>query len=458
MTAPSQVIRSQRVVVDGAMRPAAIALRDERIEAVGGYDDFQSSGEQTDFGNSVIMPGLVDSHVHINEPGRTDWEGFASATRAAAAGGVTTMIEMPLNSIPPVTSLQGQSAKIEAATNAGAQGRLAVDVGFWGGVVPGNTGELRTMHAAGVFGFKCFLVPSGVPEVEEVNEADLRKAMPELASLGATLLVHAELPGPIAEALPSLAGQDPRNYSTWLRSRPHRAEDEAIDLMIALSREFGTRVHVVHLSSASALAALRDARNDGVRITVETCPHYLAFTAEDIPDGATEFKCAPPIRERENQRQLWEALRQGLIDLVASDHSPAPPAKKYRETGDFMAAWGGISSLQLGLPILWTEARQRGFAIPDLARWLCRGPARLAALQRKGEIKQGYDADFVVWEPEASFRVEPNLLQHRHKLTPYAGRTLYGVVQHTFLRGQSIYASGRFMDGQAGRVLTRGAA
>ena len=458
MSASYQVIRSQRVVMDGTVRPAAIALRDEHIEAVGGYDDFQSSGEQTDFGNSVIMPGLVDSHVHINEPGRTDWEGFASATKAAAAGGVTTMIDMPLNSIPAVTSLHGLTAKIEAATSAATQGRLAVDVGFWGGVVPGNTRELRAMHAAGVFGFKCFLVPSGVPEFAPVNEAALREAMPELTSLGVPLLVHAELPEPIAEASRSLAGQDPRSYSTWLRSRPHRAEDEAIELMIALSREFGTRVHVVHLSSAIALDALREARTGGVQITVETCPHYLAFAAEDIPDGATEFKCAPPIRERENQGRLWEALRDGLIDLLASDHSPAPPAMKCCESGDFMAAWGGIASLQLSLPILWTEARQRGFTIPYLAQWLCRGPANLAGLRRKGEIKPGCDADFVVWDPEASFRLEPNLLQHRHKLTPYAGRTLYGEVQHTFLRGQPIYASGRFKAGQSGRILTRGAA
>ena len=458
MNPPVQVIRSQRVVVGNAVRPAAIAMRDQRITAVGGYDDFQSSSEPADFGNSVIMPGLVDLHVHINQPGRTAWEGFASATKAAAAGGVTTIIEMPLNSIPPVTSMAGLAAKIKAAANSATRGRLAVDVGFWGGVVPGNTGELRAMHAAGVFGFKCFLVPPGVPEFAEVNESELREAMPELTALGAPLLVHAELPGPIAAALPALAGLDPRQYSTWLRSRPHGAEDEAIMLMIALSREFGTRVHIVHLSSARALDQLRAARDAGVRISAETCPHYLALASGDIPDGATEYKCAPPVRERENQRQLWEGLRAGLIDLVASDHSPAPPAMKCRATGDFMKAWGGISSLQLGLPILWTEARQRGFAIPDLARWLCRGPAELAGLRGKGDIQPGGDADFVVWDPEASFCVEPNLLHHRHKLTPYAGRTLYGVVQHTFLRGQRIYDSGGFKGGQAGRVLTRGAA
>lgn len=289
MSKAHRAIRSQRVVIDDHLRPAAVEMRDGLITAIGKYDDFQSAGEQLDFGNAVIMPGLVDSHVHINEPGRADWEGFRSATRAAAAGGVTTLVEMPLNSIPAVTTLDAFAQKIAAA-----EGQLMVDVGFWGGVVPGNLRELRSMHEAGVFGFKCFLVPSGVPEFEAVNEADLRQAMPELASFGAVLLAHSELPAPIAAALPQIANADPRQYSTWLRSRPCSAESEAIALLIRLSKQFDTRIHIVHLSAATALPLLRKAKAEGVKVTLETCPHYLALSAEEVPDGATEFKCAPP--------------------------------------------------------------------------------------------------------------------------------------------------------------------
>jgi allantoinase len=450
MKAAKKVIRSRRVVIDGGIRPAAIAIDNEQITAILDHSDFEN-GEQFDFGDAVIMPGLVDSHVHINEPGRTEWEGFRSATMAAAAGGVTSMIEMPLNSIPAVTTADAFAAK-----TAAAKGKLTVDVGFWGGVVPGNVPHLREMYDSGVFGFKCFLVPSGVPEFEAVTESDLRQAMPELTSLNAILLVHSELPGPIEKARPQVADADPRKYSTWLRSRPPAAEDEAIAMLIRLSKEFGTRVHVVHLSSASAVPMLRRAKTEGVKITVETCPHYLAFAAEDIRAGATEFKCAPPIRDRENQDRLWGAIRGGLLDLVASDHSPAPAKMKCTSTGDFMRAWGGIASLQLILPIIWTQARSRGVDVPQLATLLCGGPAKLAGLARKGAITPGCDADFVVWRPEESFRVDPQTLHHRHKLTPYAGQTLYGVVQSTFLRGEQIFNSGRFLAKDKGRVLLRG--
>ncbi len=447
------VICSRRVLTEGGLHPASIAVRDGAIAEIGGFDAFGSGTDHHDFGDAVVMPGLVDTHVHINEPGRTDWEGFATATRAAAAGGVTTLIEMPLNSIPATTTVESFRANVAAA-----KGQLAVDVGFWGGVVPGNTPELRGLYEAGVFGFKCFLVPSGVPEFEAIGEPELREALPLLSSLGAVLLVHSELPEPIVTVAAEVAGDDPKRYSTWLKSRPRAAENEAIALLIRLSREFDAQVHVVHLSSSDALPVLRRARAEGAKITVETCPHYLWFAAEEIGKGATEFKCAPPIRERENRELLWQALVDGSIDLVASDHSPCPPQMKCTQNGDFMRAWGGIASLELSLPAVWTEARRRGTGIAEMARWLCQGPARLAGLRRKGAIAVGCDADLVIWDPEAEFPVAAAALHHRHKLTPYAGRKLHGVVKATFLRGQKIYDRGDFPAPAAGRVLRRGEA
>jgi allantoinase len=447
----TSILRSRRVVLPDAVRPADIAIAGEEIGAVADYGRL-SAPDVRDFGDLVIMPGLVDTHVHINEPGRTDWEGFETATRAAAAGGVTTLFEMPLNSIPAVKNANALGEKIAAA-----QGRLSVDVGFWGGVVPGNSGELEPLVEAGAFGFKCFLVPSGVPEFEGVSEADLREAMPLLARLDVPLLAHAELPGPIERATAKLAGRDPRAYAAWLDSHPGEAEVEAIELLVRLAEEFGTRLHIVHLSAAAALSAIREAKSRGVRLTVETCPHYLTIAAEDVPDGATEYKCAPPIRERENQNALWEALRDGTIDFIATDHSPAPPTVKCRDTGDFMKAWGGIGSLGLALPLIWTEAKQRGFALDDVARWLCSRPAELARLSRKGNIIAGSDADFVVWSREETFTVEASRLHFRHKLTPYLGRTLSGVVQSTLLRGREIFANGSF-HALTGTVLLRGVA
>ena len=454
------VVRSRRVVTPAGVVPAAIHIRDGRIAAVAGFEDVPAGRQLYDAGDRAILPGLVDTHVHINEPGRTHWEGFESATRAAAAGGVTTLIEMPLNSIPATTTIAAYLAKLEAA-----EGKCSVDVGFWGGVVPGNTGELCGLYDAGVFGFKCFLVPSGVPEFEHVTEPDLRLAIPELAQLGAVLLAHSEVPGPIEEAArrPPLAAlrsgteAPPTKYATWWASRPHEAEDLAIALLLRLCREFGARIHIVHLSSSSALPSLRAARREGVKVTVETCPHYLAFAAEEIPDRATEFKCAPPIRERENRERLWAALGEGAIDLVATDHSPAPPEMKCTDSGDFMKAWGGIASLQLSLPAVWTPARRRGYGLAQLAAWLCQAPARLAGLEgRKGAIAVGYDADLIAWEPEASFTVDPAQLHHRHKLTPYAGRHLDGVVRTTFLRGELIFEDGEFPTPPRGKILRRG--
>jgi allantoinase len=449
------VIRGRRVVTQDTVAPASIHLSGGRISAITPFEEEVLSGtEIVEAGeDSFVMAGLVDSHVHVNEPGRTEWEGFETATRAAAAGGVTTIVDMPLNCIPATTTLDGLQAKLAAT-----EGKLHADVAFWGGVVPGNTGELSRLWDAGVVGFKCFLVHSGVDEFPNVTEGDLREAMPELARLGAMLIVHAELPGPIENACcqsENDGDEANRSYDAFLRSRPRAAENEAVELMIRLGRESGCRLHIVHHSSSDALSMLRAAKESGARITVETCPHYLHFAAEDIAAGATEFKCCPPIRERENREQLWAALRDGTIDLVVSDHSPCPPEMKLREQGDFMKAWGGISSLQLRLPVMWTEASARGFKVQQLTEWLCGAPARQVGLsRRKGSISVGCDADLVIWNPDREFRVEPGLIQHRHKVTPYAGEVLRGVVEKTFLRGQMVYDGGEFT-GPKGSLLLR---
>jgi allantoinase len=453
MHPPELVIRGRRVVTENSVAPASVHITRGYISAISIFDDVPSGCELIEVPpESIVMPGLVDTHVHVNEPGRTEWEGFETATRAAAAGGVTTIVDMPLNSIPPTTTLAGLEQKLAAA-----EGRLTVDVGFWGGVVPGNTNELSQLWDAGVVGFKCFLIHSGVDEFPNVTEADLREAMPELARLGAMLIVHAEVPGPVEVACcNSSRAESVTSYETFLRSRPRAAENEAVNLIIRLSRETGCRVHVVHHSSADALSALRAAKKFGLPLTVETCPHYLHFAAEDIPDRATEFKCCPPIRERENREQLWEALRDGVIDMIVSDHSPCPPEMKLREQGDFMKAWGGISSLQLRLPIIWTEASARGFTLEQLTEWLCAAPARQVGTGHlKGSLKSGADADILIWNPDREFKVEPSMIHHRHKLTPYAGEVLRGVVEKTFLRGQIVYDGGEFVMGPWGRTLLR---
>src|SRR5271168_1621079 len=401
------IVRGKRVITPKGESAAAIHVRAGVVAAVSASSEIPAGATLHEAGDFVVMPGVVDTHVHINEPGRADWEGFSTATRAAAAGGVTTLIEMPLNSIPATTTAAALREKLAAAA-----GKLWVDTGFWGGVVPGNSEELPALWDAGIFGFKCFLVPSGVDEFAHVTEADLRVALPKLAALGAPLLAHAELPGPIEKAVASLPkGASPRKYATWLQVRPRAAENEAIALLLRLGGEFGARIHIVHVSSADALVALRDAKLGGGAVTAETCPHYLTFGAEEIADGATQFKCAPPIRERENRERLWAALGAGTIDLIASDHSPCPPEMKIREEGDFLRAWGGIASLQVGLPVVWTEARARGYALTHVVRWMCESPARLAGLQkRKGAIAVGYDADLVIFNPDTTFRVDPERL------------------------------------------------
>lgn len=445
-------IRSKRVVTPEGIKAATVHIRNGAITAVAGYNDLPSGGHVYDAGESVVMPGLVDTHVHINEPGRADWEGFETATRSAAAGGVTTLIDMPLNNIPATTSAAALEIK-----RAAARKKCWVNVGFWGGVVPGNAAEMRALHEAGAFGFKCFLVPSGVPEFAHVGEEDLRAALPILAAIGAPLLVHSELPEPIEMANAILAKRDPFKYKNWLASRPPKAETEAVEMMVRLAREFNARVHIVHVSSEKSTALIRRAKKEGVRITAETCPHYLIFSAGSIGNGRTEYKCAPPVRDSRNNRGLWTALDKGTIDFIVSDHSPSPPAMKCLGTGNFFKAWGGISSLQLGLPAIWTKMKLGNSSLLSLARWMCSSPAKLAGLEKhKGAIAPGYDADIVIWNPERKFVVRPKTLQHRHKLTPYAGRELRGAVEVTFLRGEMIYDRGRFRGAPQGILLRRG--
>jgi allantoinase len=450
----SFVIRSERVVLPEGLRPATILVRDGRIAAVGEHGERPAGVREIDFGADVVFPGLVDTHVHINDPGRADWEGFEHATCAAAAGGVTTLVDMPLNSVPPTTTVNGLEQK-----RAAARGRCYVDVGFWGGVVPGNADDLAPLARAGVLGFKCFLCPSGVDEFGHVAESDLRQALPVTAALGLPLLAHAELPSLLVDVQNANSAdgevRDPRRYATWLESRPDVSEHAAIELLVRLASEFRARVHIVHLASAAALPTIRTARRVGIAISVETCPHYLTFAAEEVPDGATPFKCAPPIRSRANRDELWNALAADEIDLVVTDHSPAPPALKRLSDGNFIVAWGGIASLQLGLSAVWTGAAGREVPLEHLAHWLSARPAALAGLVRKGAIAVGRDADFVVWDPDAETTVDAKALHHRHPVTPYDGCRLRGRVRTTILRGTTVFDRGDFPSPPNGTTLNR---
>ncbi|WP_030421478.1 allantoinase AllB [Streptomyces sp. SCSIO 75703] len=443
MSEAELVLRSTRVVTPEGTRPAAIAVRGGTITAVLPHDAPVPAGARLeDAGDRAVLPGLVDTHVHVNDPGRAEWEGFPTATRAAAAGGITTLVDMPLNSLPPTTT----TAHLETKRRAAA-GRTHVDVGFWGGALPGNTRDLRPLHEAGVFGFKAFLSPSGVDEFPHLDQDQLARSLAEIAAFDGLLIVHAEDPHHLAAA-PQRGG--PR-YADFLASRPRDAEDTAIATLVAQAARFGARVHVLHLSSADALPLIVRARAEGVRLTVETCPHYLTLTAEEVPDGASEFKCCPPIREAANRDLLWQALADGTIDCVVTDHSPSTADLK---TDDFATAWGGISGLQLSLSAVWTEARGRGHTLDDVVRWMSAATARLAGLDgRKGAIAPGHDADFAVLAPEETFTVDPAALHHRNRVTAYAGRTLHGVVTSTWLRGRRVMADGR-LTGPQGRLLT----
>ncbi|MEU6811139.1 allantoinase AllB [Streptomyces sp. NPDC046831] len=438
------VLRSTRVITPAGTRAASVLVARGTITAVLPHDAGTPPGARVaDFGDDVLLPGLVDTHVHVNDPGRTEWEGFWTATRAAAAGGITTLVDMPLNSLPPTTTVDHLRIKQEAARD-----KAHIDVGFWGGALPGNLKDLRPLHEAGVLGFKAFLSPSGVDEFPHLDQRQLARSLAEIAGFGGLLAVHAEDPGHLAAA-PQRGG--PR-YADFLASRPHDAEDSAVAALVAQAARSGGRVHVLHLSSGNALPLIAAARADGVRLTVETCPHYLTLTAEEVPDGASEFKCCPPIREAANRDLLWQALADGTVDCVVTDHSPSTADLK---TDDFATAWGGISGLQLSLPAVWTEARRRGHGLEDVVRWMSARPAALVGLCRKGAIEAGRDADFAVLAPDEAFTVDPAALQHRNRVTAYAGRTLYGVVRSTWLRGRRVVADGRFAEPQ-GRLLRRG--
>lgn len=434
------IVRSRNVLTRTGLRPASIHIDAGRIVRVSDHDD--ASGEVFDYGDFHVLPGLVDSHVHVNEPGRTEWEGFETATDAAAAGGVTTIVDMPLNSIPPTTSVRALLAKAEAM-----EGKCRVDVALWGGAVPGNAGELRPMLREGAAGFKCFLLDSGVPEFGRLDATGLEEALGALRGTGAPLLVHAELAEYLGEG-----GGMPSRYETYLSSRPRTAEERAIELLYGKCRDGGARAHVVHLSAAEGLDLVRRAADERVPLTAETTPHYLFFDAESVPDGATEYKCAPPIREHENRERLWGGVREGLFSAIVSDHSPCTPELKRLEEGDFMKAWGGIASLQFVLPIVWTEARRRGIALDRIIPLLTSGPAALAGLdRRKGSIAEGYDADFTVFAPGERFVVTPDIVRHRHSITPYRGKELFGVVKATCVRGTFVRENGRNTGARPGR-------
>ncbi len=450
-----KAFHSKRVVLPDGIKEAVVWVNDGKIKEVLPVLPLESSFEVVELGNKILMPGVIDPHVHINEPGRTEWEGFDSATKAAIAGGLTMLVDMPLNSSPVTTTAAAFAEKVKAA-----HGKLHTNVGLWGGVVPGNENEIFPLIQKGILGFKAFLTHSGIDDFPNATEEDLRKAMPIIAKHKLPILVHCELIGPQNEKQGTRNGsqRETRNdsYINYLNSRPKKWEDDAIAMMIRLCEEFNCRTHIVHLSSADSLAQIAEAKQKGLPLTVETGQHYLYFTAEGIKDGQTQFKCAPPIREKENNDKLWQALQNGLIDFVATDHSPATPSLKEIESGDFVKAWGGIASIQFALPVLWTAAKKRNCSFTDIVKWLCENPAKLAGLQKsKGKIEKGFDADLIVVDDEKTFVVDENCCHHKHKVSPYMGETLYGVVEQTYLSGEKVYDNGEFTQLNKGKIILR---
>ncbi|XP_071999349.1 allantoinase, mitochondrial-like isoform X2 [Engystomops pustulosus] len=439
-------IRSKRVVIGNSISAADIIITDGKITNILPWGKLQSSGSQLlDVGELVVMAGIIDPHVHVNEPGRTAWEGFRTATLSAAAGGITTIVDMPLNSLPPTTTVSNFHSKLQAA-----RGQCYVDVAFWGGVIPDNQAELIPMLHAGVAGFKCFLINSGVPEFPHVNLLDLNSAMSELKGTNSVLLFHAEL----EDTRSTPVTGDPTQYETFLTSRPDQMEVAAVEMVADLCLLYKVRCHIVHLSSARSLPIIRKAKKAGAPLTVETTHHYLTLSAENIPPGATYYKCCPPVRGHSNKEALWNALLQGTIDMVVSDHSPCTPDLKHLQDGDFQKAWGGISSLQLGLSLFWTSARIRGFSLPDVSRLLSNNPAKLCGLEnRKGSIKIGHDADLVIWDPDSEFQVEQTNIHHKNKLTPYLGFLLWGQVMATVLQGTLIFHKDKHISQPTGELI-----
>lgn len=443
----SLAIHSSRTITPAGVKDAYVLIGHGLITDVVEELPVQLNCEVIEAGNKILMPGVVDPHVHINEPGRTTWEGFDTATRSAIAGGVTTVVDMPLNSSPVTTSVKAFEEKLAAA-----KGKLHANVGYWGGIVPGNENEIGPLIEKGVLGFKAFLTHSGIDEFPNVTEDDLKKAMPVIARHSLPLLVHCELAS--GQRTPN---NDHRSYAEYLSSRPKKWEDDAIALMIRLCETFNCRTHIVHLSSADSIMQISKARQKGLPLTVETAQHYLYFNAEEIANGKCAFKCAPPIRDEANNEMLWRALKEGIIDFVATDHSPSPPDMKYLESGDLIKAWGGISSIQFALPVLWTAAKRHGCNIEQLAEWLCSKPAKLITTEngngKKGQIKKGYDADLIIWDDEKSFIVTEEIIHHRHKITPYLNETLSGVVEQTFIAGKKVYDHGKLVHLNEGKII-----
>ncbi|HSY70048.1 MAG TPA: allantoinase AllB [Edaphobacter sp.] len=441
---------SKRVVTQQGTRPGALLVEDETIRAICRPSEIPADAVVHDCGNEALLPGLVDTHVHINQPGRTEWEGFRTATQAAAAGGYTTLVDMPLNCLPETTTVAALEEK-----RSSTQGDCFVDWAAWGGAVADNQQHILPLARAGVLGFKCFLIYPGCDGFTMIDQQQLEAALPFIAETGLPLLVHAELAGPIDAATERLRGADWRSYATYLASRPDEAELLAIRLMVRLCRQYNFRLHIVHLSTALALDELKAARDEGLPITVETCPHYLHFAAEAIPDGATLLKCAPPIRSKENQQHLWRGLRDGTIDMVVTDHSPCPPSMKREDSGRFDQAWGGIAGISLALSIIHTECRNRGFTLDHIARWMSSAPAALAGIKhRVGALEAGRDANFIILDTNAEFTVTPDKLHYRHAISPYLNEKLRGVVKATYLRGQVVYREGSFAPGPSGREIT----